>query len=361
MLYFHHKALPRRILYAAVAAPFIAFAIFFIGWPWLWYGTPAEWYQHLAEYIRFMGNFGRSERMSFTAFPLRALFLMTPPLALVAAMTYAAIGWRGSREDRARWLLMGCWLVLPLARVAFPQSNFYDSNRHFMEYTPAVSAVAGLGAVWIARKIQERVGTTGVIVAGAMGFVSLLMPIIQYHPYETTYFNFMIGGLGGAQRKALFHMPPTQDIRVNGTEGDYWFSSARDAFRDLRRLNPNNDPIGICGPGRSHAMFNIINDPRFNFLEVQEKGFDQAPLLYVSPRESLCWWRQVRRWERERSILVRVTKGDGLIYEILGPKDGVQRIPISPETEYERSPDPRDRDGLVWFKDPNSRSGMAPQ
>ena len=102
-----------------------------------------------------------------------------------------------------------------------------------------------------------------------MRLASVLVPVIQYHPYEGTYFNFLIGGLGGAQQRALFHVEPTQDIRVNGTEGDYWFSSARDAFYDLRRLNPTNAPIGICGPGRSHAMFNIIDEPRFNFVEVQ--------------------------------------------------------------------------------------------
>ena len=38
------------------------------------------------------------------------------------------------------------------------------------------------------------------------------------------------------------------------------------------------------------------------------------------------------------------------------PKDGVQRTPPSPETEYDRNPDPRDRDGIIWKKDPDSRS-----
>ncbi|MBI5545483.1 MAG: glycosyltransferase family 39 protein, partial [Deltaproteobacteria bacterium] len=348
LLYRRRKAIPRKVVIAYLAAPFVAFLVFFITWPWLWYGGPRDWYAHLAEYVRFMANFGSSERNAFTAYPVKALVFMTPPLVLSAALVYAAIGWRGSRENLVRWALLGLWLAVPIVRIAAPRSNFYDSNRHFMEYAPALCAMAGLGAMIFVDKLRawlepRRMGALGVGAAGLVGLGALIWPVAEYHPYETTYFSSLIGGLGGAQQKGLFRIGPGQDPRVNGTEGDYWFSSARDAFYDLRRLNPQNAPIGICGPGRSHAMFNILDEPRFQFVEVPEPGFADTSFLYISPRETLCWWREVRRYESERPLLSRIERGAGLIYEILGPKDGKKHIPYSPETEYERNPDPRDK------------------
>jgi len=358
-LHRRQKPIQRSVLTAWLCAPVIAFVVFFVTWPWLWYGGPRDWYAHLHEYVRFMGSFGASGRNLPTLFPIKALLFMTPPLALAAGLLYLALGWRGSRADLSRWSLLSLWLLLPIARIAAPHSNFYDANRHFLEYAPAICAMAGAGAMLLFDHVGRRLTPLGLGAAALIGVGSLVWPVASYHPYETTYFNFLIGGLGGAQQKALFQIGPPQDIRVNGTEGDYWFSSARDGFRELRTLNPQNAPVAICGPGRGHALFNVIDDPRFTFIEVQEKGFDAAPLLYASPRETLCWWRQVRRWESERPVVMRVERGGGLVWEILGPKDGQKHTPPSPRTQYEESPDPRDRDGLIWKQDPTSRSGLA--
>jgi hypothetical protein len=348
LLYRKTKAIPKGVVWAYLAAPFVAFLVFFVAWPWLWYGGPRDWYEHLAEYVRFMAGFGASGRNTPTTYSLKALFLQTPPVVLVAMLAGMGWGWKGTREDKVRYALLWCWLALPILRIAAPRSNFYDGNRHFMEYAPAACAFAGLGAALLARRLwaylePRKLGLAGVGAAGLAGFTGILLPVAEYHPYETTYFNFLVGGLGGAQQRGLFRIGPPQDIRVNGTEGDYWFSSARDAFYDLRALNPKNEPIGICGPGRSHAMFNIIEEPRLRFIEVSETGFAETPLLYISPRETLCWWREVRRYESERPVIKRVMRGDGLVYEILGPRDGKKRVPPSPETDYERNPDPRDK------------------
>jgi hypothetical protein len=56
----------------------------------------------------------------------------------------------------------------------------------------------------------------------------------------------------------------------------------------------------------------------------------------------------VRKFESERPILKRVERGGGLIYEILGSKDGQLRTPTSPETWYERNVHPLDGEGQRW-------------
>jgi hypothetical protein len=356
LLFRGRKKVPARVVAGCMLAPLIAFLVFFVAWPWLYYGAPSVWIEHLREYVRFMSGFGVGQRPGFTAFPFKAAVLMSPPLVLLSAFAYLAFGWRGSRERAAVASLLFIWLALPLLRIAMPRSNFYDANRHFIEYVPALCALAGAGAAWFGRALWShlsrgprpemlggRLPIAGTTTAGLIALGSIIWPIVEYHPYETTYFNFLVGGLGGAQRSGLFAMGPPSDIRVNGTEGDYWFSSARDGFRDLKELNSERGVVGLCGPGRGHALFNIVDEPKPRFAEVSDADFRSAKLVYISPRESLCWWREIRRYESERPVIKRVERGGGLIYEILGAKDGVFRIPPSRETWYERHPDPRDK------------------
>ena len=139
---------------------------------------------------------------------------------------------------------------LPLVRAAAPGSNFYDANRHFLEYVPPLCVLAGIGAAEIAAwlpavlarltrrfpalaRLRDRMPAGLAVVAGLV----LLWPIAAYGPYETTYFNALIGGLGGAQRQALFYLPAYNSLTngANGTEGDYWWSATRPASRPRTR------------------------------------------------------------------------------------------------------------------------------
>jgi hypothetical protein len=358
-LYRRQKPLPGKMIQAWFAAPFIGLAVFVFSWPWLYYGGPAQWWEHLFEYVKFMANYGAGVRPGPTSYPFMMLALTTPPLVLAAALAYWATGFK-TRPGFALWSLHLIWVLIPLARIAAPKSNFYDGNRHFIEYVPAVASAAGMGIAWAFRKLAEwtsrpeqaallsgrlpKVGTASL--AGVLA-VALVWPVAEYHPYESVYWNVFIGGLGGAQRRAMTYFPPPGDIRVLGTEGDYWFSSARQGARDLRALLKPGEKISMCGPGRGHAMANWAVDPIPHMYEAHEPDFPFVDYMFISPRETLCWWRQIRRFESERPVIKRVERGGGLVYEILGRKDGKKRVPPSPETWYERHPDPRDN--FSWF------------
>jgi 4-amino-4-deoxy-L-arabinose transferase-like glycosyltransferase len=367
-LYRKQGPMPASIVGCFLIAPYVAFVVFFVTWPWLYYGRLPQWWEHLSEYVRFMVNYGAGARPTFTLYPFTCLALMTPPLVLLCGLYYLATGWRG-RQGFALWSLLFIWCFLPIVRIAVPHSNFYDGNRHFIEYVPAFSVMAGVAAAALARRLWAFLGsdrwrhklggwmqTVGTLGAGALAMVCIAWPTLEYHPYETVYYNSLIGGLGGAQRHAIFWMPPPSDIRVIGTEGDYWFSSAREGARDLRALMSSpEDHIAMCGPGREHAKANWAIDPMPHLFETHEAEFPDVRYMYISPRESLCWWRQIRRYEMERPIIKRVERGGGLVYEIVGPKDGKLRSPLSPETWYERHVDPRDGVGLEWEREKAER------
>lgn len=242
VLYWKRKPLTVSLVGGVLAGPYLAFATFFFLWPWLYYGGPREWWGHLNEYVSFMVAYGVSPRPTWSTHALACVVFMSPPLVLVGALAYLLEGWRGGREAFARWALVGLWWELPILRSSVPHSNYYDANRHFIEYIPGLCAGAGAGLVFLGEKLwnafgegrlqwtverRKRVLALG-LCAATMG---LLWPVLQYMPFETVYFNRLIGGLGGAQKRALFSERPPHDHRANGTEGDYWFSSVRDGLR----------------------------------------------------------------------------------------------------------------------------------
>jgi hypothetical protein len=333
---------PRRHRIAAplLLLPYVGGVIFFVAWPWLWWGGVSAIGERVGNFVGFARTFSWSARAGFSAHPFRCLALMTPPLVLVAA----GIGcWPGRAPSRARLAigaLLAIWLFLPLARIALPHASFYDANRHFIEYIPALCALAGLGfaETWarIAPRLRARLGARGARAAGgaalAVAGVALLWPVAAYHPFETAYFNLLTGGLGGAQRRALF-FDRTPATMVNGTEGDYWLSSLREGVRAAQAAAPPGRPIGICA--WLPALAAVDSDGPLPEVTAAVEGVD-VPVVYASPREPRCSWKRLHELERWRPVVSRVTRGGGLIYEILGPREPAPHEPVSPATLYDR-------------------------
>jgi hypothetical protein len=265
---------------------------------------------------------------------------MTPPLVLVSAFVYLLAGFRRNREGLAIWTLLVLWTAIPLLRIAMPHSGFYDANRHFLEYAHGLCAMAGAGfalALQEAATFLRRGGrlrptedqlTWGASLA-ALGF--LLLAIFRYAPYEIAYFNSFIGGLGGAQRAALFHMPLPHTNNVNETEGDYWGSSLRDFQRWVHAQNPMPATVGLCGVAGQNFDSNWDGPRTVRAVEIEG-----AEVVYLIPRQPFCDWRTVRALEARRPILRRVEREGGLIYEILGPPTGQIGAPVSPMTAYDQ-------------------------
>src|SRR5579863_1578083 len=113
-------------------------------------------------------------------------------------------------------------------------------------------------------------------------------------------------------------MPYPHDKRANGTEGDYWQSSTRDLGRDLKTLITPGERVSVCGhPGPAIMADNFPGDPFARFVDWWEPDYHTAHYFILSPRETGCWWREIREWESRREVIKRVERGGGLIYEIL--------------------------------------------
>ncbi len=172
-----------------------------------------------------------------------------------------------------------------------------------------------------------RLAAAGGLAAAIL--LALAIPIATYHPYEVTYFNWLTGGLGGAQRSALLFVPG-EDWRSPGTEGDYWHASIRDFLSHVGPIVPVDQVISVCGTMYVQAIANWTGPPPHYADRREDAGY-----IYAAPRESFCDWAHIRDLESQRPVLLRVMRDGGLIYEIMGPEVSYPLAPVSPRTAYD--------------------------
>lgn len=329
--YYRRRPVPPGLVAGLFGLPYVAGLTFFVLWPWLYQGSLPDWWAHSSEYVRFMLSLGRGARHTWTDFPLRPLLFMTPPVVLGCAAIYIAAGWRGGRDRAATWSLFVAWLAVPLVRIAAPGSNFHDANRHFIEYVPALCAIAGCGfdlaltkgLAWLEARADLRVAMLNGVRRAVYGVsvAALLWPVARYAPYEAAYFNVFAGALGGAQHgEGLFAMK-VADLRLARTEGDYWFSSLRQGLREIRSAMKGGETIGLCGPSKVLGRMNWELPEAPPFIDSwYGDDPDGGDFVYVMPRGVFCEASMVDRIQRGRPVLRRVERGGGLIYMVLGPR-----------------------------------------
>jgi hypothetical protein len=203
-------------------------------------------------------------------YSLSQLLVGTPPLVLI----FAVIGiWRVLAQcrkemepDQAIGLLWLVWLLVPMLRLCFPGAAYYDGFRHFLVVLVPLSILAALGLDaghrWLENHVSSlRLGAVGRSIVRASSLVvvglALVPGLVTTHPFQTTYFNCFVGGLGGAQRlKIPFAC-------------DYYALSYKQALDWLNRHAP---------PGASIATF-----PNRSLAEVYPRRHD---LMLVKPEHA---------------------------------------------------------------------------
>jgi len=147
------------------------------------------------------------------------IFYTTPVLVLFLLIFGLASCFMKMRRNRIYALLL-VWLFVPVLRQCLPRVNHYDGLRHFLHFVVPFSIIAAIGSVDLAGqcakflKIRRR---TCIIMLTLCLLISNLYPLIITHPYQTTYFNSLIGGLNGAQEAGFPY------------SCDYWYNSYREA------------------------------------------------------------------------------------------------------------------------------------
>jgi hypothetical protein len=224
-----------------VSAFALAWGIMVVAWPWAYeapFANPMRAVIRSGEIFQaypvlFAGEVTPSDQLPVTY--LATYLLIATPLPILAL---AGIGLAGSvREQRRRGLvpvsavlgLFQLWFLLPLLLYVIVRPNAYDGMRHFLFVLPALAFFAAHGVNTAAALLPRRRS-----IATALLSLTLILPaasLVRLHPYQSSYFNALVGGLGGAAGRY---------------ETDYWVSSYREAMLWLNeRAEEKGRPLRV--------------------------------------------------------------------------------------------------------------------
>ncbi len=211
MLAFHR--VPSRFAPALATMPFVALVAYYFAWPYAGAEFIEVWQAHVREVL---AQGYREPPPGFHFGAWRTVAITTP----LVVSGFAALGvvqavrwWVRRVELRPLLVAFGAWLVVPLVRVTLPGLVDFDGIRHFLEYWPPFAVFALFGARFAIVSLQHAARRFGVargslpsraIVLGVLLSLGLppLLASVRTHPYQLTYFNALVGGLGDAQAPA---------------------------------------------------------------------------------------------------------------------------------------------------------------
>lgn len=207
-----------------------------------------------------------------------AFGLITVPLPILFFAIFGA--WSAVRNRRKEpkggaWLAF-LWAVVPVVFCMFPYLNIYDSIREFLVYVPGVCLLAGIGADafyapfknFISRFLAPKnvpVAYKGVV---ALAIASVALSTVEYHPYEITFLNNLVGGLQGAQNL---------QIPFSGRKG------IPDA-EDFRGTSIRNAMEWVDKHGEPGALLEVFN-PKSNKFITMKKSMKILPYRWDIYRE----------------------------------------------------------------------------
>lgn len=201
----------------------VSLLICFVSWPYLWINPLQTFIQVFAFMsdnptqlnVLFMGmNFEAGEMPRRYILTLLG-YTQTEPLWILFVLGLIFAFWKSNRHKRMTFFIILLWFAIPFAYVLIRRPSMYDGYRHFLFILPPAFLFAGFAFEKLFEFLENQwMRLTCVTFILAFGII----PIIQLHPYQYSYYNNFIGGVGGAFRQY---------------ETEYWLTCYREAVLQL--------------------------------------------------------------------------------------------------------------------------------
>jgi len=252
----------RRVWWHYGLMVFSAAVTLYAVWPWLHHNTLVRFGRHIRVFVT---QGGRLAHPGWNPDPAIQLVVTMPELTLLllAVGTLVALARvaRGSDPSGTLRLLLA-WMAVPVLRNSVPGAWNFDGIRHFYEFLPAAALLAAVGGATVVRLAGERKRLLAACALAAVTALDLGQAIVRYHPFETAYFNRLVGGLQGAARR----FPEATD---------YWGSSYR---QGVNWLNRNAEPGSALYVSVHRHILALMGDhwlrPDLRFIE--SSGYESA-------------------------------------------------------------------------------------
>ncbi|HEX7151359.1 MAG TPA: glycosyltransferase family 39 protein [Thermoanaerobaculia bacterium] len=230
----------RKLFIALIAAGVVATAVFFVTWPYLW-AAPVK---RVGNYLQYISGRARGGTAEENLAPwLQMVLITTPPLTLLLmAAAVPLVVRRAARREPVSVFLLS-WVLVVVARLSLPGAINFDGVRHFLELFPPLAAMAGMAAVEISAWLVSRWKAIALRHAvAAIAVAASAYATVSSHPFETTYFNFVTGGLSGAYQRGI------------PQAGDYWGASYRHGIRWLNQHAPRGSQLIVPIAGHTVVL-----------------------------------------------------------------------------------------------------------
>jgi uncharacterized membrane protein len=285
---FRKKILPFGPFFAAILSMgIIAVLVFLFAWPWLW-EDPVGRLNTVWSFFRTVGYnmpvlfFGQTYRAGISVpkiYPYAILLFQTPVLITILALTGTAWAiWNYVRKGMVLPFLFVIWFWVGISRFLLPNFIIYQYVRHFIDVMPAFFILAGYGIAAVVRGVArldlrfnlpaDKAGikdlriilnglklkqvVTGVIAVVIIGHEIIIS--VQFFPYETVYFNFLVGG--------------TKAVSANSWSDIGYPSSIKESMEFIARDSKEN-PILVYPCAMGHvAMF--YTTPNMKLIKATE-------------------------------------------------------------------------------------------
>jgi len=203
---FCKKKLSKKIILALLITPIISLMILVASYPTLW----KDPINGLIQIVKFYLEVGYPSSLPsgyylfnfFNALPSVWIIITTPPVEILLFIVSIITASKLIKKNDFVFLLL-VWFFVVVGRNSFFKALNYGGVRLIMEYIPALSMLTGITAgylIHLKKNIMYVIISFGVLF---MCFVPNLIKIASIHPNENEYFNFIIGGLGGAKQKNI--------------------------------------------------------------------------------------------------------------------------------------------------------------
>jgi hypothetical protein len=237
-----------------IPAMLLGYAIMLLAWPWASL-APLNPLRAIFSFAHFhyeirtivAGEIYKMADVPWWYVPLY-LAIKTPVVVLAGAAislgTVVVMVVRSGIRDLSRRAMETGFLIFvagfPVLCEALAEGPAFTGMRHFLFVVPPLAVLAGIGFDAVLDALRNR---RLVQVAAAAALSAALLynagVLVSLHPYEYLFYNQLVGGLEGAQRR--FEM-------------DYWVNVMPEAVRGLQDyLGLAQDPsrrvysVGVCG------------------------------------------------------------------------------------------------------------------
>ncbi|MFC1837279.1 ArnT family glycosyltransferase [Thermodesulfobacteriota bacterium] len=261
---------------------------------------------HVAYPFLFEGGVVMSDQLPWYYLP-KFILITTPPFLLLLFLA-GALGTIYEQykdfhsSDSLLYFVVQLWFFFPLAYIMIKTPNIYDGIRHFLFILPAMALMIAIGASVLLKmaSVLEKFFVYGFLLVAALFSIWELTVL---HPYQMTYFNFMVGGLKKAWKSY---------------ETDYWTSSYKEAMEWINeRSHGSEKPIVVLVAAND---FNRMCAEYYMAPNIKSRIFlGQASDAYLAP--TYDYYISTTRYGMHRNFpnspVVHTVGRDGAIFTVI--------------------------------------------